>query len=100
MESQNVDALSVRSGRPKERRRYIGERSKSRDRPKSLGDPLKTGCQKCGKPGHFKRNCRSKSIERGKGPKDTSSTEKKPSSEEGGDVYLLLQVHSQNVIFG
>ena len=46
------------------------------------------GCWKCGKPGHFKRNCRSKSIERGKGPEDTSSTEKKSSSEEGGYVYL------------
>ena len=88
MESQNADALSVRSGRPKERRRYIGGRSKSRGRSKSPGDPLKTGCWKCGKPGHFKRNCRAKSVERGKGLEDTSSIEKKPSSEEGGDVYL------------
>ena len=88
MESQNADVLSVRSGRPKERRRYTGGRSKSRGRSKSPGDPLKTGCWKCGKPGHFKRNCRAKSVERGKGPEDTSSTEKKPSSEEGGDVYL------------
>ena len=38
MESQNVDALSVRSSRPKERQRNIGGRSKS------PGDPLKTGC--------------------------------------------------------
>ena len=58
MESQNADVLSVRSGRPKERRRYTGGRSKSRGRSKSPGDPLKTGCWKCGKPGHFKRNCR------------------------------------------
>jgi len=82
MESQNANALLVRSGHPKERQRYIGGRSKS------LGDPPKTGCWKCGKPGHFKRNCRAKSVERGKGLDDTSSTEKKPSSEEGGDVYL------------
>ena len=41
MENQNVDALSVRSGHPKERRRYTGGRSKS------PGDPLKTGCWKC-----------------------------------------------------
>ena len=33
-------------------------------------------------PGHFKKKCRSKSVERGKGLEDTSSTE------EGGDVYL------------
>ena len=38
MESQNDDVLSVRSGRPKEKRRYTGGRSKS------PGDPLKTGC--------------------------------------------------------
>ena len=62
MESQNADALSVRSGRPKERRRYIGGRSKSRGRSKSPGYPLKPGCWKCGKPGHFKRNCRSRNI--------------------------------------
>ena len=44
MESQNADVLSVRSGHPKERRRYTGGRSKSRGTSKSLGDPLKTGC--------------------------------------------------------
>ena len=44
IESQNVDALLVRSGHPKERRRYTGGRSKSRGRSKSPGDPLKTGC--------------------------------------------------------
>ena len=88
MESQNANVLSVRLGRPKERRRYIGGRSKSRGRSKSPGDPLKRVCWNCGKPGHFKRNCRAKSVERGKGPEDTSSKEKKPSSEEGGDVHL------------
>ena len=80
MESQNVGALSVRSGRPKESRRYTGGRSKYRGRSKSPGDPLKTGCWKCGKPGHFKRNCRAKSVERGKGSVDTSSMEKKSST--------------------
>ena len=44
MESQNVDALLIRSGHPKERRRYTGGRSKSRGISKSLGDPLKTRC--------------------------------------------------------
>ena len=88
MESHNTDALSMRLGYPKERRRYIGGRSKSRGISKSPGDPLKTGCWKCGKPGHFKRNYREKSVERGKGLEDTSSTEKKSSTEEGGDVYF------------
>ena len=88
MESHNIDALSVRSGHTKERGKSIGGRSKSRGRSKSPGDPLKKLCWKCGKPGHFKKNCRSKSVERGKGLEDNSSTEKKSSTEEGGDVYL------------
>ena len=79
MENHNIDALSVRSGCTKERGRYMGARSKSRGRSKSLGDPLKKVCWKCSKLGHFKRNCRSKSVERGKGSEDTSSTEKKSS---------------------
>ena len=57
-------------------------------RSKSPGDPLKRLCWKCSKPGHFKKNCRSKSVERGKGLEDTSSTKKKSSTEEGRDVYL------------
>lgn len=88
MESQSTDALSVRSSRTKERGRYTRGRSKSRGISKSLGDPLKKVCWKCDKLGHFKRNCRSKSVERGKASKDTSSTEKKSSTEEGGYVYL------------
>ena len=88
MESQNADALSVRSGRTKERGRYTGGRSKSWGRSKYSRDPLKKVCWKCGKPSHFKRKRRSKSVKRGKGPKDNSSIEKKSSTEEGGDVYL------------
>ncbi|WP_156294609.1 C2HC-type zinc finger protein, partial [Serratia oryzae] len=88
MESQSTDALSVRSHCTKERGRNIGGRSKSRGRSKSPGDPLKRVCWKCGKPGHFKRNCKSKNVERGQGPEDTSFTKKKSSTGEGGDVYL------------
>ena len=68
MESQSADALSVRLGHTKERGRY------TRGRSKSPRDPLKKVCWKCSRPGHFKRNCRSKSVERGKGSEDTSST--------------------------
>ena len=31
---------------------------KSRGRSKSPGDSLKKLCWKCGKPGHFKKNCK------------------------------------------
>ena len=44
MENHRINSLSVRSGRPKERRRYTGGRSKSRGRSKSPGDPLKRLC--------------------------------------------------------
>jgi hypothetical protein len=45
-------------------------------------------CWRCGKEGHYKKQCRSKSVERGKGSEDAPSTEEKTSMEEGGDVYL------------
>eukprot|EP00253_Pinus_taeda_P006610 PITA_06610 len=38
--------------------------------------------------GHYKRDCKSKSLDKGKGSDDASSTEAKTTSDEGGDVYL------------
>ena len=77
MENHSIDALLVRSGCTKERGKYKGGGSKSRGRSKSLGDPSKKLCWKCSKPSHFKKNCRSKCVERGKGLEDTSSIDKK-----------------------
>ena len=88
IENHSTNALSVRLGHTKERGKSTRGRSKSRGRFKSPGDPLKRLCWKCDKPSHFKKKCRSKSVERGKGLEDTSSTEKKSSTKEGGDVYL------------
>ena len=82
MESHSTDSLSVRLGSTKERGKS------TRGRSNSPGDPLKRLHWKCSKPGHFKKSCRSKSVERGKGSEDTSSIENKFSTEEGGDVYL------------
>jgi hypothetical protein len=41
-------------------------RSKSRGRSKSLGKFVKV-CWRCGKEGHYKKHCRSKSVERREG---------------------------------
>ena len=80
MENHITEALSVRSGHRKERGKYIGGRSKYRGRSNSLGDSLKRLCWKCGKTGHYKKNYKSKTVEKGKGSEDTLSTEKKYST--------------------
>ena len=88
MEGQNGDALSVR-GRSQNinKNKVSSGRSKSRGRSKSPGKPIKV-CWKCRKEGHFKNDCRSKALEKGKGSDDAPSTEVKTTSNEGGDVYL------------
>eukprot|EP00253_Pinus_taeda_P025246 PITA_25246 len=52
------------------------------------GDALSVVCWKCGKEGHFKRYCKSKAPDKGKGSDDAPSVEVKATSDEGGDVYF------------
>ena len=62
-------------------------RSKSKGRSKSPGKGIRK-CWKCSKVVHYKKDYRSKNVEKEKGYEDTPSTEEKKSSKEGGDVYL------------
>eukprot|EP00253_Pinus_taeda_P029912 PITA_29912 len=85
----NGDALSVR-GRSQNRNKNKSSSgiSKSRGRSKSLGKPIKVVRWKCGKEGHFRRDCKSKAPDKGKGFDDAPSVEAKTTLDEGGDVYL------------
>jgi hypothetical protein len=87
MEGQSIDTLFAR-GRSQERNRsnFSSGRSKPKGRSKSLGKFVRV-CWRCGKEGHYKKQCRSK-VEKKKGSEESHSTEEKTSKEEGGDVYL------------
>jgi hypothetical protein len=87
MEGQRTNALFSR-GRSQERNRskFSSGRSKSKGRSKSPGKSVKV-CWRCGKEGHYKKQCRSK-VEKKKGSEESPSIEEKTSKEEGGDVYL------------
>ena len=88
MDNQNGDALSVR-GRSQNR----NKNKSSSGRSKSPGKPTKVVCWKCRKEGHFKRECKSKAPDKGKGFDDAPSVEAKTTSDEGGVCTWLLQVH-------
>eukprot|EP00253_Pinus_taeda_P031268 PITA_31268 len=49
------------------------------------GDALSVVCWKCGKEGHFRRECKSKAPDEGKGSDDAPSAEAKTTSDEGDD---------------
>ena len=89
MESQNGDALSVRGqSQNRNKNKSSSGRSKSRGRSKSLGKPVKVVCLKCEKEGHFKRDCKFKDPDKGKGSDEAPFSEVKSTSDEGRDVYL------------
>jgi transposase InsO family protein len=91
MEGHSTDALVAR-GCSQERNRcsFSSGISKSKGRSKSLENFVRVGWR-CGKEGHYKKQCRSK-VEKKKESKESSSTEENTSKEEGGDVYLTSSI--------
>jgi hypothetical protein len=87
MEVQSTNTLYAR-GHSQERNRskFSSGRSKSKGRYKSPENFVNV-CWRCGKEGHYKKQCRSK-VEKKKGSKESPFTEENTSKEEGGDVYL------------
>jgi hypothetical protein len=88
MDGHSTDALFIRvHAQDRNPGKPSGWRSKSTGRSKSPGKSLRK-YWKCGKTGHYKKDGKSKKVEKPKGFDSTSFTEEKTSTEEGGDVYL------------
>jgi hypothetical protein len=92
MEGQSTDALFAR-GRSQEinRSKSSSGRSKSKGRSKSPRKFVKV-CWRCGKEGHYKKQCRSK-IEKKKGSEESPSTKKRPPRKKEGMCTWILQEH-------
>jgi hypothetical protein len=87
MEGQSTDTLFARGcSQEINRSKFSSGRSKSKGRYKYPKKFLKV-CWRCGKEGHYKKQCRSK-VEKKKGSKEYPSTKENTSKEEVGDVYL------------
>jgi hypothetical protein len=55
---------------------------------------------KCGKDGNYKKDCRSKKVDKEKEFDDASSIEEKTSTKEGGDVYLsYTRTHAERDVW-
>jgi hypothetical protein len=87
MEGQSTNTLFSRvRSQERNRSKFSSGISKSKGRSKSSGKFVKV-CWRCGKEGHYNKQCRSK-VEKKKGYEESPSTEEKTSKAEGGDVYL------------
>ena len=93
MEGHSTDALFAR-GRSQERNRsnFSSGRSKSKGRSKSPGKFGRV-CWRCGKEGHYKKQCRSK-VEKKRDLKNLLLQKKRPPRKEGMCTWPL-QAHMQ-----
>jgi hypothetical protein len=88
MEGSTKDGLVVR-GQPIERNKgkFSGRKSKLKGRSIS---PFQSTRRywKCGKVGHYKKDCKSRAMEFNTGSEEKQSTEKRRTPDKGGDMYL------------
>jgi hypothetical protein len=92
METEHICLICKRLSQERNRNKSSSGRSKSKGRSKSPGKFVKV-CWRCGKEGNYKKQCRSKSVERGKGFDDAPSTEEKTSQMKEGMCTWILQAH-------
>jgi hypothetical protein len=88
MEGWTKDALVVR-GRSvsRDKGKLSSRNSKLKGRYKSHVHSTRI-CWKCGKVGHYKRDCKSKAMEVNIGSHKKKSTKRNTTPNKGGDVYL------------
>jgi hypothetical protein len=88
MEGSTKDALVAR-GRPldRDKGRFSDKNFKSKGRSKSLVHSTRR-CWKCGKSGHYKKDCKSRAMEVSTRSDEKQSTERKTTPDKGVDVYL------------
>jgi hypothetical protein len=55
-------------------------------------------CWKCGKEGNYKKDCKSKKVDKLKGYDNVSSTEVKSSTKEGGDCWVCVIFFARVVV--
>jgi hypothetical protein len=89
MEGVDKDVFSIRGHSQKRKNKSSGGRSKSRGISKHPRQSIRKGW-KYSKVVHYKKDRRSKNVDKRKGFDDAPSIEMKISMEQGGDVYMQL----------
>jgi hypothetical protein len=88
IEGSTKDALVVRvQPVDRDKGKFSSRNYKSKGRSKSLVQSTRR-CWKCGKVGHYKRDCNSKEMEVSTGSDEKHSNERKMTTDKGHDVYL------------